>query len=108
MTELKGFQKKYLRGLAHEMRPVVLIGNNGLTETVINSIDQALEDHELIKIKFNSFKEKEQKKEIINGIEAGTGAQLAGLIGHMAIFFRRNKDKDKRPVFLPANKKKTP
>lgn len=105
MDTLKGFQKKYLRGLAHEMNPVVLIGHNGLTEQVIKSIDHALNDHELIKIKFNSFKEKEQKEQINQEIEKATGAELAGMIGHVSIFFRRNKDKENQKVFLPKSKK---
>ena len=62
MQELKGSQKKYLRGLAHSLNPVVTIGRGGLSRQVIRSIDEALETHELIKIKFQEFKEKEQKK----------------------------------------------
>ncbi len=105
MNKLKGFQKKYLRGIAHDLNPVVLIGHNGLTEQVIKSIDQALNDHELIKVKFNSFKEKDQKNSINGEIELATGAELAGLVGHVAVFFRRNKDKENRKVFLPSSKK---
>jgi len=105
MDKLKGFQKKHLRGLAHDMSPVVLIGHNGLTEQVIKSIDQALNDHELIKIKFNSFKEKDQKDQINQNIEISTGAELTGMVGHISIFFRRNKEKEDQKVFLPGSKK---
>lgn len=108
MSSLKSFQKKYLRGVAHDMTPLVLIGHNGLTEQVIKSIDQALGDHELIKIKFNSFKEKEQKCQINDEIEKSTGAELVGLVGHVAIFFRRNTDKEKRKVTVPGSKKDLP
>lgn len=44
-------QISFLRGLAHKLNPVVIIGNNGLSETVINEIDISLNAHELIKIK---------------------------------------------------------
>ena len=64
MGKLKGFQKKYLRGLAHNLKPVVLIGQKGLTDDLIKSADRALDRHELIKVKFNEFKEREQKTEI--------------------------------------------
>lgn len=108
MSSLKGFQKKYLRGVAHDMTPLVLIGHNGLTEQVIKSIDQTLCDHELIKIKFNSFKEKEQKCQINDEIEKATGAELVGLVGHVAIFFRRNTEKEKQKIKIPGSKKDLP
>lgn len=101
VEQLKGFQKKYLRGLAHSLKPVVLIGQNGLVPGVIRAVDEALETHELIKVKFNEFKEKAQKEEIIGEIEAQTGSELAGLIGHMAIFYRMNADPEKRKIMVP-------
>ena len=101
MNPLTGSHRKYLRGLAHGLKPVVLIGQNGLTETVLKAIDEALERHELIKIKFNEFKEKEQKAEILAKIEAATGGQVAGLIGHTAICFRSHPDPAKRSIRLP-------
>jgi RNA-binding protein len=102
MEALKGFQKKYLRGLAHALRPVVLVGRQGVTGALLKSVDQALNDHELIKIKFNEFKEKEQKAEILAKIEAATGCQTAGQIGHTAICFRRHPDPEKRSIQLPT------
>lgn len=102
MEGLKGFQKKYLRGLAHTMKPVVLIGQSGLTQGVMQAVDEALETHELIKIKFNDFKEKNQKIEIIADIEGQTGSEMAGMIGHMAIFYRMNPDPEKRKITVPT------
>ena len=61
MNKLKGFEKKYLRGLAHGMKPVVLVGQKGLTDELIKSTNQALDTHELIKIKFIEFKETGEK-----------------------------------------------
>ena len=74
MTALKGFQKKYLRGLAHGLKPVVQIGKEGITEGVIRAVDEGLFRHELIKIKFNDFKEKEQKEAITGELAAKTGS----------------------------------
>jgi len=84
------------------MKPVVFIGQSGLTQGVMQAVDEALETHELIKIKFNDFKEKDQKIEIIADIEAQTGSEMAGMIGHMAIFYRMNPDPEKRKITVPT------
>ena len=101
VNKLKGFQKKYLRGLAHNLKPIVYLGQSGLTEAVIRSMEQALERHELVKVKFNGFKEKEQKTKITLSLEEETGSYLAGTIGHTAIFYRQQRDPEKRQIFLP-------
>ena len=62
MEQLKGSQRKYLRSQAHHLKPLVLIGRNGINQQVIGSVDLALKDHELIKVKFGEFKD--AKKEM--------------------------------------------
>ena len=104
MKNINSFQAKYLRGLAHKLKPVVFIGQKGLTPTVIQSVDEALNRHELIKIKFIEYKEKNQKKEITTAIEAQAGCQLVGLIGHTATMYRQNSDPEKRRIELPDSK----
>lgn len=99
--ELKGFQKKYLRGLAHGIKPVVIIGQKGLTDTVVGSIDENLNSHELIKVKFIEFKEKEKKLAIAAEIENKTGCRAAGMIGHTVIFYRQHRDPRMRKIKLP-------
>ena len=101
MERLKGVQKKYLRGLAHGKKPLVFVGHKGISPSVFKAVDEALETHELIKVKFNEFKEKEQKKEIVGMIERETGAEIVGIIGHMAIFYRCQKDPEKRKIVIP-------
>ena len=59
---LYSFQKKYLRGLAHGLKPLVFVGQKGVTPALVDALNQALSDHELIKVKFIEFKEKDQKK----------------------------------------------
>ena len=100
---MKSFQKKYLRGLAHGEKPVVFIGQKGITDTLINSINEALEKHELIKVKFVEIKEKRQKQEFIEVIENKCGSTSVGMIGHTAIFYRRQEDPQKRKINLPQN-----
>lgn len=93
--------RKYLRGLAHRLKPVVLIGQGGLTAAVVQAVDDALNAHELIKIKFNAFREKEEKNGITAAIEKQTGAHRVGSIGHTVILYRRHPDAAHRKIRLP-------
>ena len=106
MEMLTGFQVKYLRGLAHKLKPVVFIGQKGLTPTVLQSVEEALRRHELIKLKFLDFKEKRQKIEISAAIEDQAGCLMVGLIGHIATFYREHIDPEKRKIKLPDSKDK--
>ncbi len=99
--ELKGSQKKYLRGLAHNLKPSAYVGQKGLTQGLFDEIDVALEASELIKVKFVDFKEKEVKKELAHEIAVSVACELAGLIGHVAIYYRQNPDKKRRNIRLP-------
>jgi RNA-binding protein len=101
MKKLEGFQRKYLRGLAQQLKPVVFIGQKGLTPEVLSSAQDALSSHELVKVKFNDFKEKDQKTEITDRIETETGAENVGMIGHMVVFYRQQEDPEKRKISLP-------
>ena len=101
MKKLEGFQRKYLRGFAHGLKPVVFIGQKGLTPEVLLSAENALERHELIKVKFNDFKGKDEKTEISGRIEKETGSENVGMIGHMAILYRQQEDPEQRKIFLP-------
>ena len=100
--KLKGFQKKCLRGLAHKTKPVVFIGQKGITETLNRSINDALTAHELIKLKYIDFKEKEKKTEIAGIIEKTHGCEIVGMIGHMAIFYRQHPEEEKRRITVPS------
>ena len=57
---LTAHQKRYLRGLAHSLKPVVMIGASGLTENVIAEIDASIEHHELIKVRVNATDREER------------------------------------------------
>ena len=100
MEKLKGFQAKHLRGLAHSLKPVVFIGQKGITDDLIKSADDALEKHELIKVKFIDYKDKAQKLEITKEIENRTGCRMAGMIGHIAILYRQHPDPEKRKILI--------
>jgi RNA-binding protein len=104
MTKLKGYQRKYLRGAAHSLKPLILIGQKGFTPELLRSAEAALGQHELIKVKFNDYKEKDQKAEIVDRFEREAGCEMVGLIGHIAIFYREHKDPEKRKITLPLKK----
>ena len=99
MKTLKGSQRTYLRGLAHKLRPVVQVGKNGVSGELIKAVDEALESHEFIKVKFVDFKE--EKKVLSQDIGKRTNSEAVGLIGNIAIFYRQNSDKEKQKIILP-------
>lgn len=101
MTPLKGSQKKYLRGLAHKLNPSAFVGQKGLTPSLIDEINQALDASELIKIKFNDHKEKEVKTALVEEIAIVTHCHLAGMVGHVAILFRQQSEPEKQKIKLP-------
>lgn len=94
--EMTSTQRKSLRGQAHGLKPVVWIGQHGLTPALIKSIDEALLAHELIKMKFNEFKE--EKDELLAQITDQTSSCLAGRIGNIAILYRQHPDPAKRKI----------
>jgi RNA-binding protein len=99
---LAGSQRTYLRGLAHKLRPVIQVGKNGITPDLIRAVDDALDIHELIKVKFVDFKE--EKKELSGSIADQTSSEAVGLIGNVAIFYRQNPVEKKRKITLPAKR----
>jgi len=101
VEKLKGYQKKYLRGLAHGMKPLVFVGQKGISPALTEAVDESLKKHELIKVKFIDFKEKSQKEEISCVIEKETTSELVGMIGHIAIFYRQQKNPEKRKIDIP-------
>ncbi len=98
---LKGYQKKFLKGLAHGLKPVVFVGQKGLTANLIDSIQQTLVTHELIKVKFVEFKDKQQKAGMAETLAVEADCQLVGMIGHNAIFYRQQTDPEKCKIQLP-------
>lgn len=102
MAALKGFQRKYLRGQAHHLDPVVMIGKNGLAEPVLEKINASLEHHELIKIRFTDY-HRDAIQAMCSEIAEMTYAELCGTIGHVAIFYRPHPEAEKRNIRLPQS-----
>jgi RNA-binding protein len=81
-------QRRHLKKLAHHLKPVVIVGNAGLSENVINEIDEALEHHELIKVRINAG-DKKERETLIEEISGKTGSNWVVSIGHVAGFYRQ-------------------
>jgi len=96
MEQLKGSQRKYLRSLAHHLKPVVMVGRSGISGQLTDSVGAALKDHELIKVKFLEFKE--EKKEIAEEIATATKSEVVGIIGNIAVFYRKHPQPEKRKI----------
>jgi RNA-binding protein len=99
MGELKGSQRKYLRGVAHGYKPLVQIGKEGLSKGVIHAVDTALEAHELIKVKIAA--DREEREQFVPAIEERASCECVGTIGRMAILYREHPDPEKRKISLP-------
>lgn len=100
MKTLSGSDRKYLRGLANRLKPVVQVGKDGVTEGLIETVNRALDTHELIKVKFAACKD--QKRELTEEIARGTKSEIPGMIGNVAMFYREHPEEEKRRIHLPG------
>ena len=90
-------QKQFLKGLAHNLKPVVQLGANGFTEGVLAEIDNALAHHELIKVKVPTD-DREEKHLIIDAIVRETSSVKLQVIGHTVILYKMS---DEPKIQLP-------
>jgi len=91
-------QKKYLRRLGHGLQPVVLIGQQGLTEAVARETDAALAAHELLKVKAR-VGDRSLREQVLSDLAGKTGAELVQTIGNVGLLYRKNKDLQK--ILIP-------
>ncbi|MCR6700485.1 MAG: ribosome assembly RNA-binding protein YhbY [Dokdonella sp.] len=83
-------QKRHLRGLAHALHPLIQIGQRGITDPLLAELGQALDHHELVKVRLAGDRD-ERQAQTAALIEA-TGAELVQAIGGIACLFRRNRE----------------
>jgi len=96
MDELSGAQRKHLRGLAHHVKPVVHVGKNGVTDPVLQEVEEALDSHELIKVKL--VDPQGRKKELADELASRSGGTRVGLVGNIVTPYRQHPDPEKRKV----------
>lgn len=87
-----------LKGLAQRLDPVLALGKAGVTEGFVKSLDEALGQHELVKIKFAAFKD--ERKTLAPQLAEKTGSRLIWIVGHVAVFYRQQPDPAKRKVVV--------
>ncbi len=87
---LTGKQRRALRAKGHHLEPVVIVGQSGVTEGVISALTQALNDHELIKVKINEGPE--TRHEAAERMAQEAGAELVQLLGRTALLFKKREE----------------
>ena len=90
----KNAQKKYLRKLGHQLKPVIFIGNSGLSESVLTELSSTINHHELIKIKIKASN-RIIRDQIIDEICKKTATQLVTQIGGIALIYKKNPETPK-------------
>ena len=91
-------QIKSLRGQAHPLKPVVMVGQNGLKDTIFEEIETALDFHELIKVKIAA--DRDEREEMTNEILKKSKAEKVQQIGQILVLFRRNPENPK--IVIPS------
>ncbi len=88
--------KKNLRAIAHNLKPVIMIGQSGLTPAVLAELNIALDSHELIKVRIRA--EREERKQISEKICLDTGALMVQAIGQIIVIYRLNPKQVKKSI----------
>jgi RNA-binding protein len=92
--ELTSAERKKLKARAQRLKPLVKLGKAGMTEAFMTNLDKALADHELVKGKFDEFKD--QKKELAPQIAEKSGSALVATIGNVFVLFRPKPAEEKK------------
>lgn len=95
---LTGKQRRHLRALGHELKPTVQIGRNGIDDGVVAAIEQALVDHELVKVKLGEAAELD-RHDAADSIARRTGSEVAQVLGNTLLLYRA--DPDDPAIVLP-------
>lgn len=97
---LTGKQRSYLKGLAHDLAPLVYIGKQEITENVIKEVDNLLDSRELVKVKLQESCLMDART-AANEVAAATRSEYVQAIGRRFVLYRRAKDPEKRQIVLP-------
>lgn len=100
--DLSEHQKKHLRGLGHQLKPVIMVGDAGLSESVLAEYESTLDHHELIKVRVRAG-DREARDAIIEKLCTDSSAILIQRIGNVALLFRPNlKKKPEKRIRIPS------
>lgn len=90
--QLDGAQRRYLRSLAHPLKPIVFVGEGGVSPAVQTALDEALTSHELVKVR---LRQPANKKEAAAQLAEATASALCGVVGHTVVLYRPNPEEKK-------------
>ena len=96
MEELNNAQIRKLKGMAQRMDASLKVGKQGLSDGFIKTLNEELERHELVKLKFVEFKD--QRKELAPQLAERTQSHLVTLLGNVVVLYRRNPDESKQKI----------
>jgi len=89
---LDSTQRRYLRSLAHSLKPVVFVGEGGVSPAVLKALDEALSAHELVKIR---LRQPADKKDTARELARESASALCGVVGHTVVLYRPHPDEPK-------------
>jgi RNA-binding protein len=89
---LSGKQRRHLRALAHDLRPIVHVGKGGIDDGLVAAVDQALLDHELIKVKVGESAGLD-RHDASTDLATKTKSEIAQVLGHTVILYRPHPEK---------------
>ena len=87
-------QKKYLRGLGHDLKPLIMVGDAGLSTALLAEYESTLAHHELIKVRVKAG-DRPSRDKMIDELCSGSGAALVQRVGSIALLYRSNPDKQR-------------
>ena len=96
MTELTNPQIRKLKAIAQRMDASLRLGRQGVSDAFLKAVNEELDRHELIKLRFDEFKK--QRRELAPQIAEKTGSQLIWVLGHIMVLYRQQPDPEKRKV----------
>jgi RNA-binding protein len=100
-TKLTGRQQRFLRGLGHHLKPLVMLGRDGVTDNVISAVNAVLDAHELVKVKIGNGCHLE-RREAAGIIKERTGSEIIQILGKTFLIFRENPERnDELRIKLP-------
>jgi RNA-binding protein len=100
LGELRGADRRHLRSLGTSLRPVVVVGRNGMSEAVLAKLRAELDAHELVKVRL-AGEDREERDSLSRELAAASSSQCVGRIGGVALLYREHPDPERRRIALP-------
>jgi RNA-binding protein len=101
LSELRGSDRRYLRGLGNPLRPVVIVGKQGASAAVCEKLRAELEAHELVKVRLAGV-ERDEREALCEQLAAAADCTCVGRVGGVALFYRAHPDPKRRCIALPG------